>query len=243
MKIKLLIALLLFIIAIPILYSAYPVERAKAEKKKVSEESIKFLAEIGLTNSKTVTDNVDLIDYTLKKNYVKEYGVSYFSPTGLTTLIRAQDLVMGELTDYIGEIPEANITEFKANYERLKPNNTSHYAIVNWDNKTIKLVINKNIILPNRINLIKNPTYEDPIPWTHKILKNNPFPTELTAVEYFAKEMDLPSPIIKIIAPIKYFHMEGRTVNENNVIVRKKVDPMIIMEHEGGYLVLTSWFN
>lgn len=236
MKIKLLIALLLFIIAIPILYSAYPVERAKAEKKKVSEESIKFLADIGLTSSKTVTDNVDLIDYTLKKNYLKEFGVRYFSKTGLTTLMKAQGLVMGELSNYKGEIPEINIIEFKANYERLKVKEEYTHFYVDYEGKVIEYIA-ENSIKPEMVDGIINNSWGN---YCFIVLKNN-LHGQFKKVSYTAEPHALHS--IKIVAPEKYFDMSGKEVSDDNKIIPKKVDPLILMEHEGGYLVLTSWFN
>jgi hypothetical protein len=166
--------------------------------------------------------------------------VRFFSASSLVALMKAANIVLGDIDAYTGEIPERNIVEFKANFERLKPETKFTHYWVNGSRGQVIAYIPESIIKPDQIEFVQSGIG---VAWTGNVLKVTTYNTGANDVMYSSSSHPLPPPALKICAPQKYFNMDGKEVDENNKIVDKPIDPMILMEYEGGYLVLTTWFN
>ena len=232
------------LVSVPVLYSSIPHEKAKAMKPKSTTENISFLTDMGFTNSKTVKENADLVDIGLRKEYAKKVGLKFFTQRSLTAIMKSQGLVLGSISDYTGEIPEANINEFKANYERLKPApEYTHYYVMDRRDATIAWVSESNIEDKWK-PVLSGSGLGLGVPWTGSVLKDpSDFADVPVSTTGYSKQARLTTDKpLKIAAPQKYFNMEGKFIDELGNLLTKPVDPMILMPYENGWIVLTQWY-
>jgi len=242
-----------------VINTSFPI---KKEKEIYSSEQIEFLKRMGLTQSKTYNDNLDLADKKLTEYYAAKFNLRFLSEDFMSKFLKEKNLVVGDLANYNQDIPASNIEEFKKNFENiLRIDSISKQKFFLRISKLNKYnpgkflqFINRNEIDPNKIHLInagpKLEAHDQDKQFDKYILYTDRL--KFYAIKYKLGLDDIivdcvgevildEEPKMKIIAPQEYFNMEGKVVNDKNEIITVHKDPAVVLKVPSGWVCLTSW--
>lgn len=220
-------------------------------KEKVPAEQLKMLDEMGFKNCENlnIEDGYDFaVNPDRIKFYHEKYGLRYFSETGLSKMMKEFDIVKGMPVDYTGRIPTENIKEMREKVLLLtSPAITSvyYYGQPN-DEKSIMGYVPASEIRPEAKTAldVNSKSFSGYWLWLGTSVFKDIYSgqNDMLALYKATKPGDIAPkpPVIMIVAPKEDFNMSGNVV-ENNTVMKKKADPMVIALVDDGYLVLTQW--
>jgi hypothetical protein len=88
-------------------------------EKTFNKDNVKFLDEIGFNKSDNVQNNLPAL-YEEKAKYFKEkFGLDFYGDKVIDRTLALTGLVLGNPSQYIGKIPEANVSELKKNIQTV----------------------------------------------------------------------------------------------------------------------------
>lgn len=89
----------------------------KHEAMQMADVYLQDLKEAGFTRTPSLTK---VTDARIRQKYLKEYGLNYIGETELEKLCRDNNILLGEPSSYIGEIPEEQVKNISDNMQKLK---------------------------------------------------------------------------------------------------------------------------
>lgn len=223
----------------------------KENKKKdsISKNHLELLKSLGMTNSSTYLDNLEIIDVEKTKYYFEKYNLRFISDNSLKKLLKEKDLYVAYLNNFKGRIPEENLNELSTNLSKVQKSifecKEFFYIRKSFEvsgTRDFLQEINKEEIsnfsfieIGNSLEILsseENAKYALRI--DRKIFYKNKYKQKEIITGHHIPE-------IKIIATKEDLILsQGEIINEQRE-VEKNPDPAIIIKVKEGWLVLTSW--
>jgi hypothetical protein len=210
-------------------------QELKKEESKYSLADAKFLNQIGFEQSKNVAYNLSQL-FRDKINFYKDkYNLDFIPNRILDTVLKTTGLIIGSSHKFIGAIPSINTKETETNLLKLFPS-TDKTCYVIYNDKTLndgKLVgyVTEDAIKLDMLDWVKSRGHC----YTSQALKNDKY-TDFAQVIYLP-EKDIQ---LFVVASQNDFNLTGSEIDQNKIVPKIK-DPMILLKVQDGYVKLTSW--
>jgi hypothetical protein len=234
------------------LTAEYVAKKESPVKEVYTKDQIEYLKKMGMSGSWTVKENHELIDKALAEKYEKKFiGCRFISNEFLQKFMEEHNLVMGELSTYMGDIPAKNIDDLQLNLNHAKSVDSSlqdYYFIrqsrLDGGNGSFLQRITENEIPSYNLDKISGAPGGSGQP------KQKLYNEVLTPEQYgvYRKKYNVKNIIVdhnigavlRIIAPKELFNLDGKQVVDRMIIEIKK-DPAIMFQVNGGWMSLTAW--
>ncbi|HEV3223876.1 MAG TPA: hypothetical protein VGZ90_13400 [Puia sp.] len=241
------------------LAASHPASDTKPVKLKgnYTAGQLKSLHKLGFLKSANLNDKDLTYDKILNPKLYNEWeakGFVFISDEGLTKICNENYLIIGEISDFKGEIPPANIDEITLMLNKL--GNPEDRYILTHENGW-KKEITRDDLKPERLNPDGSLKPEVPTNGVFSIGERNRGDNAYKYVkdikmlygckdlkhldQVFIEKVDMP---LRIVAEISLMDTVGKNVRNFRIVPRNIFrDPIVIIKVDGGYVQLTHWTN
>lgn len=223
-----LVALALIITSYFVLQSSLPKEKATTPSENVyTPGELTGMLSLGFTNSKPVYEvaDYDAVFNSSKVKYYKDtYGLVYFSEQGLQNICNKHNLIMGQPSLYIGNIPKDAAHSMTINAAKILGEDIKHD-----EQEKAKAVARLRELKKQKVSGDEH--YISNITFTSSSFSRSSNEGGMWVA------LSPPSNVL-IIAPKDHFNMD------NTVEVNRKLeyrDPIVVRKVHDGYVQLARW--
>lgn len=203
----------------------------------------KFLNSAGF---KKVPEVVKYNSTSEKAYWFNKYGLYFLTHQEMKTLCDSNNFIIGPADAYKESVPDSSAFEMMQNYNKIK-NDMCCYFVNNWHTRTEMWFTDNELKSDVKnmrwqfSNIEFNSSDENLI--NHVTKKGNDVIINVYNLEGLTdyecvKLNDFTK--IKVVADIRKFDKTGLTV-KGNELIKPKTDPMAVIQHRNGYIILTRW--
>ncbi len=201
----------------------------KSTKKPEKESYAQFLHDAGFTNVSSISKMIA----NEERSEWEAKGFRYVSYGEMDKLLADNGFIVATADRYVDVIPDDKMVEIKKNYEALEDDMLSYVACDRRDVTSPELLLSYNEI--SRCWSTCNKSSYHVI--DENILKVAGLPTDCDHIKIVETKQKSP---IYVVAHASKFLPE--TTNDPGKIEAKiNPDPIAVIKHRNGYLVLASW--
>lgn len=213
--------------------------------KNKDKDLVEFLHQAGFDQ----IPSLQSFDYSQEKKYwFDKFGVYFISYAEMDSLCKLNNFIVGEASRYKEDIPMDAIKEMNKNYDTLKDEmvtygfRTNGQLIAPPDMYFSKSEVgywlkDKTNMNDFEVHLVSSDLEDRLSDKGVKVMKANYYKThvddwELIKNNSFSK--------VYVVSDARKFNTEGMTI-VNNILVPQKRDPIAVLKHRKGYLILAKW--
>lgn len=203
-----------------------------------------FLKEAGFSK----VPGIKSFSLSKEKNYwMDKYGLYFLSYEEMDSLCYANNFIVGESDRFKENIPDASVVEMKTNYDKLKSDIIDYgFEINNQINPSVFLsssevgywLRGEGRMYSFECNFIRENLKYRVTNKGKKVL--NDFYNIFSCDKWEMVRVPSHSKIFVVAAPDK-FDISGMVINGINLEVAPKPDPIAVIKHRAGYVILTKW--
>lgn len=207
---KLLRIYMLLLISSSLIYACTSAEASKPGEIKADVNKIEQLKDIGFVNTSLIV-NYEVSE--LKKYYFDKAKLKFLSENEVQSIVTENNLIIGPIENFIGNIPNNNVNEILENskkYKNLRPENPIY---ITMDNRSFT---------EEEYNKLDNKSKA----WIDRTgqVKNKPIYLIAAPLEQFVVN-------------------DGQEINNKEIKNKPPVDPIVLIKVDRGYIELSRWLN